>query len=175
MAALQTEQRDLAQVVDGLGPLGLVVVLQPPLELAQDLLRVAAGGADQEDPVEPLLVRRVAGLEPRRGVPGCGVDPGLLPLRLGAAALADPGMAGERLVELLVGELTGGGVRRGDERVPVVVRLAGQDVVRPARDRQAAEQHVARDLRHQQNPGTCSHASPAGGASSRLTCASIRP
>ena len=79
---LQAEQRDLAQVVDGLGALGLVVVLQPPLELAQDLLGVAAGGPDQEDPVEPLLVRRVARLEPRCGVPGGRVDTCLLPLRL---------------------------------------------------------------------------------------------
>src|SRR5262249_12333001 len=99
----------------------------------------------------------------------------LLP-RLRAAALADPGVAGQRLVELLVGELAGGPVRRGEEGLLVGVRLPGQDVVRPARDRETGEQDLAGGLDlHQQNPGTASHASPEGGASSRTTWASIRP
>ncbi len=154
-------------------------LLQPPVELGQDLLGVAAGRADQEDPVEPLLVRRVAGRQPRGGVAGRRVDAGLLRWRLRPAALADPRVTGQRLVELLVGELAGGPVGGGEQRVAVGVRLAGQHVVGPARHRQAAQQDLAGGLRavcgHQQNPGTCSHASPAGGASSRVTCASIRP
>ena len=63
---LQPQQRDLAQVVDGLGPLRRVVVAEPPVELGQDLVGVAARGADQEDAPEPRFVRRVAGRQPRR-------------------------------------------------------------------------------------------------------------
>src|SRR3954454_17427054 len=67
---LQTQQGDLAQVVDGLRPLGVVVVAQPSLELGQDLLAIAAGRADQEEVPEAFLVGQVADPQPLGGVRG---------------------------------------------------------------------------------------------------------
>src|SRR5262249_49812881 len=158
------------------GALGGVVVLQPPVELAEDVLGIAAGRPDEEDPVEAVLVGRVALLQALSGVALLGVDAGLLLLRLRPAALADPRLARQRLLKLPVGELAGRAVGLGEECLPVGVGLPGQDVVRPARDREAGEQHLAGGLDpHQQNPGTASHASPAGGASSLITWTSISP
>jgi hypothetical protein len=55
-------------------------------------------------------------------------------------------MAGQRLVELLVGELAGGPVRHRQQRLLVVVRLAGQHVVGPARDGETAQEHFSGGL-----------------------------
>ena len=138
----QPQQRDLAQVVDGLGPLGGVVVPQPPVELGQDLLGVAPGRPDQEDPVEPLLVRRVAGRQPRGGVPGARVDAGLLrcdwaPPRSPIRGCPASAWSSSSSVSVRAAASAG-----AEQRLLVGVGLTGEHVVGPPRHRQAAEQHA---------------------------------
>ena len=56
----------------------VVVVAQPPIELGEDLRGVRPRGPDEEDPVEPLLVGRVARGESRGDLGVAGVHAGLL-------------------------------------------------------------------------------------------------
>ena len=103
-------------------------------------------------------------------------------LPLGAAGLVDVHVgvdqAGqEHLVVLEVHRAGGRGrvVVRRDRGDPLAAHPHARGDLGAADDGTPSPEDQVEAVRHQQKPGTCSHASPAGGASSRVTCASIRP
>ena len=176
----EPQQRDLAQVVDGLGALGLVVVAEPPLELGQDLRRRRGRrpGSGRPGRTAPRR-RRVARREPRgdvgvaRSTPACSrASGGVVPA---AGALADPRVAapapGSSSSSVSVARRRVGA--RPASASAVGVRLAGQHVVGPARDARQAAAAGARLVVSRASKPSSQASTP-----SRLvaaTCASIRP
>ena len=116
------------------------------VELGQDLRGGASGRPDEEHPVEPLLVCRVAlGEGPRRL--GVGrVHPGLLPgagrrvvVRAGGP-LPDPRVPRQRHRQLVLGEVSGSGTGGGLETRPPGIRATVADGGHPPGDRQTGSQ-----------------------------------
>ena len=109
------EQGDVAELGAHDGDLGVGIEFEPAVQLGQDLRPAAAGGPDQEDPAELLLVRPVARPPAPRRAPGRRRR--WRPARLrealrGALALGlltDPRVIGQRLVDLVGAERGGRG------------------------------------------------------------------
>ncbi len=144
---MQSQDGDLAQLLrDDLG-FGLVVVLQAPGQLLEDLRRGAPGGADEEDAVEAALVGGVAGGEAGLHV-GVEVEARLLPARepgLGRRplrALADAGVVREGTVDLGPGQWLRGLLSCGDERVRVGIGATVDELGDPALHVETGPQHL---------------------------------
>ena len=89
--------------------------VQPPGQLAQDLVGPPPGSGDEEDVPEAVLVHPVAGGDRRAGGLGRVVHARLLParvLRREPAALADPRVAGQGLQRVAGAEAQPQGVGR---------------------------------------------------------------
>ncbi len=142
----QPDPVDLPQLAAHRLPLGGGVVTQPLPQQREQFPAAAAGRADQVDVAEPALVGLVAvgqGL-PRGRVGGLG--PGLFPARSAArrpVRAADPRMAGQRLLQVGLGQPGHGRVGAGEDLVGRGVRAARIDLGRPAPRRAAGQQVLA--------------------------------
>ena len=135
--------------LDQLGPhlllLGLVVELEPAVELLDDLVAAAAGRADDEGAAEALLVHRASlgqGLDELRVVGRVGgtllATPVLVGARVARGGLGDEVVVLERLVDL-GGRERPGAACDGDQGVDVVEgRLTGLSSTQRGTDRAVA-------------------------------------